>query len=107
MRVTDRAGEEVQLALFSHDALHEMLTEERWKDVEIAYVSRTDYPEWAHECLGMISVKTPDGPRLSKIAKHFQIYPGRKTTHFERIHRDSGVPYEEMVRRRERLCVIL
>lgn len=28
---------------------------------------------------------------------HLQIYPGTKTTHFQRIHRDSGVAYEEML----------
>jgi magnesium-dependent phosphatase 1 len=28
---------------------------------------------------------------------HLQIYPGSKTTHFERIHRDSGIAYEDML----------
>lgn len=28
---------------------------------------------------------------------NLQIYPGSKTTHFERIHRDTGIPYEEML----------
>jgi magnesium-dependent phosphatase 1 len=28
---------------------------------------------------------------------YLQIYPGNKTTHFERIHRDSGIEYEEML----------
>ena len=28
---------------------------------------------------------------------HMQIYPGSKTTHFQRIHRDSGIEYEEML----------
>jgi magnesium-dependent phosphatase 1 len=28
---------------------------------------------------------------------YLQIYPGNKTTHFERIHRESGIPYEEML----------
>ena len=28
---------------------------------------------------------------------HLQIYPGSKTTHFERIHRDTGLAYEEML----------
>lgn len=28
---------------------------------------------------------------------HTQIYPGNKTTHFERIHRDSGIEYVEML----------
>jgi magnesium-dependent phosphatase 1 len=28
---------------------------------------------------------------------YLQIYPGNKTTHFERIHRESGIEYEEMI----------
>jgi magnesium-dependent phosphatase 1 len=28
---------------------------------------------------------------------HLQIYPGSKTTHFERIHRDSGIEFEDML----------
>jgi magnesium-dependent phosphatase 1 len=28
---------------------------------------------------------------------HLQIYPGSKTTHFTRIHRDSGIAYDEML----------
>jgi magnesium-dependent phosphatase 1 len=28
---------------------------------------------------------------------HMQIYPGSKTTHFTKIHRDSGIPYDEML----------
>jgi magnesium-dependent phosphatase 1 len=28
---------------------------------------------------------------------HLQIYPGSKTTHFTRIHRDSGIEYDEML----------
>ena len=26
-----------------------------------------------------------------------QIYPGSKTTHFERLHRESGIAYEDML----------
>jgi magnesium-dependent phosphatase 1 len=28
---------------------------------------------------------------------YMQIYPGSKTTHFDRIHRDSGIEFEEML----------
>lgn len=28
---------------------------------------------------------------------HMQIYPGSKTTHFQRIHRDSSIEYEDML----------
>lgn len=28
---------------------------------------------------------------------HLQIYPGSKTKHFQRLHADTGIPYEEML----------
>ncbi|SRR5947207_2810673 len=28
---------------------------------------------------------------------HLQIFPGSKITHFTRIHKDTGIPYEEML----------
>jgi len=28
---------------------------------------------------------------------HLQIYPGSKKTHFSHLHRDTGIPYEEML----------
>jgi Acid Phosphatase len=30
-----------------------------------------------------------------------EIYPGNKKTHFQRIHKQTGVPYADMVRRRK------
>ena len=32
-----------------------------------------------------------------QVAKHHEVYPGTKTTHFERIHRRTGIAYEDMV----------
>jgi magnesium-dependent phosphatase 1 len=44
-----------------------------------------------------IPSSSTSGSRAIDYFDHLQIYPGSKTTHFERIHRDSGIPYEEML----------
>jgi magnesium-dependent phosphatase 1 len=44
-----------------------------------------------------IPSSSTSGTRAIDYFDHLQIYPGSKTTHFERIHRDSGIPYEEML----------
>jgi hypothetical protein len=53
---------------------------------------QTDFPEWARESLRNIRTHdAPDAPSLAEIAAHCEIYPGRKTAHFESIRKASGV----------------
>lgn len=49
--------------------------------------------------LRLLKVSPPSGSsqRAIDYFNHLQIYPGDKTTHFERIHRDSGIAYEDML----------
>lgn len=43
------------------------------------------------------SSSSPSSQRAIDYFDHLQIYPGNKQTHFERIHRDSGIAYEDML----------
>lgn len=50
------------------------------------------------------SLATSDGAAEAEEMKpaidffdHLQIFPGSKITHFTRIHKDTGIPYEEML----------
>ena len=40
---------------------------------------------------------TSSSQRAIDFFDYLQIYPGNKTTHFERIQRDSGIEFEEML----------
>ena len=40
---------------------------------------------------------TSSSQRALEYFDHLQIYPGSKTTHFERINRDSGIEFEDML----------
>ncbi|PRW21055.1 magnesium-dependent phosphatase-1 isoform A [Chlorella sorokiniana] len=93
--VITHSGEEVSLIGDAWRILHELATDARWQDVQIAYVSRTDEPQWASECLRMLALD--NGLTLHELAHHHEIYPGSKRTHFRRIHERTGIPYEHMV----------
>eukprot|EP01147_Barroeca_monosierra_P005094 gene5094-8774_t len=130
----DRSGSIVALFKDTHDVLREISHSEKWKDTQIAYVSRTSYPEYAHECLKLLKIgdnghtmhsfylcSTPlvllfipfhihqrsvylndlrDHIRhfpVPQVAHHFEIYPGSKVTHFQHIHKRTGIPYNEML----------
>jgi len=49
--------------------------------------------------LKLLKIPTASGSsgRAIDYFDHMQIYPGSKTTHFTRIHRDSGIEYDEML----------
>lgn len=63
---------------------------EHWSQkCEIAVASRTSYPQGAESLLNLFG--------LDKYIKYKEIYPGCKHTHFNRLHKDSGANYSEMI----------
>ncbi|KAI4617185.1 uncharacterized protein J4E87_008425 [Alternaria ethzedia] len=69
------------------------------KNILIAAASRTCAPDLGRETLKLLKIPSANGSssRAIDYFDHMQIYPGSKTTHFQRIHRDSGIEYEEML----------
>ncbi|KAF5853253.1 hypothetical protein GGP41_001839 [Bipolaris sorokiniana] len=69
------------------------------KNILIGAASRTCAPDLGREMLKLLKIPSPSGSssRAIDYFDHLQIYPGNKTTHFERIHRDSGLEYEDML----------
>lgn len=69
------------------------------KSILIGAASRTSAPDLGREMLKLLKVPGASGSsgRAIDYFHHLQIYPGNKTTHFTRIHRDSGIEYDEML----------
>lgn len=72
--------------------------------IRVAYISRTSYPEWAYELLGIMPVRDVANGRgetttMSVVGEEdiHQIYPKNKTVHFARVHELTGIPYNEML----------
>lgn len=93
--VYDRSGEAVKLMGASMKILRELCTEPKWKGTKVAYVSRTEYPEWAVPALKTFQVC--DGKSMYDIGPYQEIYPGSKTRHFRVIHEQSKIPYSDMI----------
>ena len=67
------------------------------KNIEIGAASRTSAPELARDMLSKLRLPSESHPLAVSIFDYMQIYPGSKTTHFSRLHKQSGIEYEEML----------
>ena len=56
-KLLDRNGIPVKLLGISSQILQTLKTEEKWKDTITAWVSCTDEPDWAAECMNLFKVK--------------------------------------------------
>lgn len=82
--VVDRSGEEVRLIGDAWRILHELATDERWKETEIAYVSRTDMPS---EC--PLSAR---GGVWARLSEYHISEPGRTSPTCEVMHMPARCP---------------
>ena len=102
-RVVDRLGTELTIHPGARIAIEEMLNRPRWRraDVQIAYASRTDEPEWASEAMRLLRVCADNrglDVTLEDAVDHMEVYPVRsKTEQFHRLKAKSGVPFERML----------
>lgn len=70
------------------------------KNFTLGIASRTSAPELARELLGLLVVPRDSlsgAPTAYSMFDHREMYPGSKVTHFQKIHKKSKVPYEEML----------
>lgn len=66
--------------------------------MELGAASRTSAPDLAREMLSLLRIpSSPSPPKAITLFDYLEIYPGTKTTHFQRIHKSSGVDYSEML----------
>lgn len=103
--VLDSSGEAMELYPGVVPVLRELATDPRWRaaGVAVAYASRTDCPDWAHDCLRKLHVTGVDSEAgsgtmtLHELGKFQQIYPGDKKTHHRRLGEDAGVAPKDML----------
>ncbi|KAK5739157.1 hypothetical protein LTR17_005458 [Elasticomyces elasticus] len=78
-----------------------LLASIRQAGITIGAASRTHTPDIARDMLKMLTVPATesDGPRTKSIDmfEYMEIYPGTKTTHFQHLHKMTGIAYEEML----------
>ena len=68
------------------------------RGIRIGAASRTCTPDLARQMLSLLHLPW-EGTALSALSMfdYLEMYPGSKTSHFQKIRKQSGVPYEEML----------
>lgn len=92
----DSKGTKVRLLGSIASILDELHTDPKWKDTRVAWVSCTDEPSWAAECLRKL--KTSSGIPIGDVVDSEQIFKANKKVHFERLRKlYPDIPFEEMI----------
>ena len=90
-KIVDRSGTELAF----YNDVPRILTFLRECNVRIGIASRTSAPKLARQALDLLRI---DGKAIECFdAQAIEIYPGSKIKHFQRIHANTGIAYEDMV----------
>ncbi len=68
--------------------VRDILKELKRRKITLALASRTNSPVIARRLLNLFGI--------GDYFTYLQIYPGRKTRHFQSLRKESGIPYENM-----------
>lgn len=95
--LVDSAGNTVRLLGISGEVLHELKNDPSLASIKVAWVSCTDEPDWAAEC--MTKFKTvPSGIPIKSVVDTAEIYKSNKQTHFRNLkEKFSGIEYSNML----------
>ncbi|KAJ1403576.1 magnesium-dependent phosphatase-1 [Ochromonadaceae sp. CCMP2298] len=92
----DCSGRTVRLLGISAEVLHELKDDPDLSDVKVAWVSCTDEPSWAAECLQKF--KTTGGQMIATSADSSQIFKANKQVHFAKLKSQyPSIDFSEML----------
>lgn len=94
--LVDVSNRSVTLLGVSGSILHQLKHDEKWSNTKVAWVSKTDEPEWALECLQKF--RTSGGDPIEMSAHSSQIYKGDKQSHFRNLKKEfPDIDFEHML----------
>lgn len=96
-QMQSNSGTVVQLLGDVAHVLEELHSNPKWKDTHVGISSRTDEPTWAKELLQKFQLPESKVPLQTVFRGPIEISYDSKTSHFERISKSTGVPFEEIL----------
>ena len=94
--LVDSSGSKIRLLGATGTILKLLKTSDEWDGVKTAWVSCTDEPVWARECLEKF--KTDDGIPIGSYIDSNQIFKDNKQSHFRNLKAlFPDIEYDEMI----------
>ena len=94
--LVDRIGQSVRLLGITDQILHDLHTNPALQHIKVAWVSCTDEPDWAEECLQKF--QTSGGVAIEQVVHSKQIFKANKQQHFKRLHDQfPDIAFHEML----------
>ena len=95
--LVDNRGQTVKMLGIADKILEDLKTKKEYEHIKVAWVSCTDEPSWADEC--MTKFKTPSGLSLKSCVSFSHIYKSNKQVHFKNIKREfnNAIEFEDML----------
>ena len=90
------ADVDVKLFESAKIVLEELYSAPQWKDTKFGVASRTNKGNWARSLLKQFTLPNSRIP-LDEFFEYQEIYTGDKTRHFNSIHEQSRIAYEDML----------
>jgi magnesium-dependent phosphatase 1 len=98
--LTDKKGTRIELLGASRRILEEITSSDRFRsgNVKIAYVSESDEPAWAMECLRKFTISEGQAS-LDSFGAVIEIYKARKdkSDHLKAVHAKTGIAFRDML----------
>ena len=73
------------------------LQQEEGVDIRAAVASKTDEPDWARYCMQYLVVNKEGTTLQQCFGNLVEISYDNKKYHLQRLHKKTGIPYEQMV----------
>jgi magnesium-dependent phosphatase-1 len=102
-QLTDRVGNTVRLLGDIGSILHSLRFEDDWKHTKVAWVSCTDEPEWARECLSLfkstptVASTSQNATPLNELCHYSEIYKSNKQVHMRALHEKYKIDFSDMI----------
>jgi len=95
--VQDKNNQPLHYLANIKNILNELTTDEKWKNTKIGFISCTELPDYAEQCLKLMAIDEKGEKTLEYIADYQEIGKDSMKKQMEKIIKKSGIDYKHIL----------